>query len=257
MDVRNTIKEDGWHVVWGVNLDEIEYVKLASAVAASTVSGGAALATYFQEYLYRTINKVQKQAPQIGRKMLEEILIQALVNPGKLLQVKNLQIRAGIATYDRWLEFPYPALAEWPPPKCDWINIPGMGRVEGYCIKIGMKTFESNLPNHQQPYIKFRFDNGTIPEPDSGVQPDENRVYFEREIPSSEPVGVDLVLRDETIHGTKVYGAKRSITAGPAFHIEEPGDVTFRAGNSIRLMPGFWVKSGSRFRASIDPVLSR
>ena len=179
-EVRNKIKENGWHVVWGVNLDEIEYAKFALAVAAAGPSGGATLTAYFQEYLYRTLNKVQKQAPQIGREVLEDVLVQALSNPGELLKIGNLQIVAGVATYDRWLQFPYPTIREWPPIKgCEWIDWKGI-KVEGYCVDIEEDTFETNLPNHHQPYIKLRFDTGATPEPDSGSQPAENRVYFER-----------------------------------------------------------------------------
>ena len=72
----------------------------------------------------------------------------------------------------------------------------------------------------------------------------------------------DLVLMNQTIDTTQVFQATNSITAGPAFRIMPPGDVTFRAGNFIRLLDGFTAQNGSQFRAHIDgsvstaPVLS-
>jgi formylglycine-generating enzyme required for sulfatase activity len=107
-----------------------------------------------------------------------------LKNPGELLQIKNLQIRAGIATYDRWLDFSYPAIAQLPPPVCEWFNVPGIGKVKGYCIEIGMKKFKSNLPNHHQPYFKFKFSDGTPSSIlDSGDQKEKNRVYIPKDRP--------------------------------------------------------------------------
>jgi subtilisin family serine protease len=64
-----------------------------------------------------------------------------------------------------------------------------------------------------------------------------------------------IVLQNETINTTEIYEAKQEITAGPSVLIEPPGDVTFRAGNIIRLLPGFKAQSGSKFHALIDPSL--
>jgi len=69
-----------------------------------------------------------------------------------------------------------------------------------------------------------------------------------------EPVPKDLVLENKTINTTEDYQATNSITAGPSFRIEPSGDVTFRAGNVIRLLPGFTAKSGSKFHASIEEI---
>jgi hypothetical protein len=60
-----------------------------------------------------------------------------------------------------------------------------------------------------------------------------------------------LVLQNQTINTMQIYGVADSITAGPSFAIVSPGDVTFRAGNVIRLVAGFTAKSGSRFHTAI------
>jgi hypothetical protein len=57
-DVQRNIKSDGWHVVWGVNLNEIEYLKFANAAAQGIFTGGATLVVYFQEYLTKTILRI-------------------------------------------------------------------------------------------------------------------------------------------------------------------------------------------------------
>ena len=65
----------------------------------------------------------------------------------------------------------------------------------------------------------------------------------------------DIVLKDIVINTTAVFCAINSITAGPSVVIVPPGDVTFRAGNIIKLEPGFEAKPGSKFHAVIDPGL--
>jgi hypothetical protein len=65
-------------------------------------------------------------------------------------------------------------------------------------------------------------------------------------------ITIDLVLTNQTINTTEVFEAINSITAGPNFTIVSPGDVTFRAGKVIRLVPGFTAAKGSQIRASID-----
>jgi len=54
-----------------------------------------------------------------------------------------------------------------------------------------------------------------------------------------------LILQNETIGGTKVYGPKDCIRAGSAYTVESGGDVTMKAG-IIYLEPGFRAKKGSK-----------
>ena len=59
--------EDGgdWHIVWGVNMNDTEYLKLTQAVVGGIVSGGAATAEYFNDYLFRTMKQINKQFPEL------------------------------------------------------------------------------------------------------------------------------------------------------------------------------------------------
>ncbi len=65
----------------------------------------------------------------------------------------------------------------------------------------------------------------------------------------------NLTLVNLSISDTKVYTATNSITAGPNVTVTSTGDVTFRAGSEITLLPGFTAVAGSDFRAYIDTGL--
>lgn len=69
---------------------------------------------------------------------------------------------------------------------------------------------------------------------------------------------VDLTLdKTQSIEGTVGYRATNTITIGcptgcGPFTIEPSGDVTFSAGRTIRLLPGFHARNGSTLRAIIE-----
>lgn len=62
----------------------------------------------------------------------------------------------------------------------------------------------------------------------------------------------NLVLKNEKIAANKIYCAQTSITANGMIDNAPRGQVTFVAGKTIRLLPGFRVERGNRFRAYID-----
>jgi len=64
-------------------------------------------------------------------------------------------------------------------------------------------------------------------------------------------IQTDLVLKNMTITtgNTKEYRATNSITSGPAFIINSGANVTFQAGNKIKLIAGFKAQEGSKFKA--------
>ncbi|MFC1481642.1 3-coathanger stack domain-containing protein [Candidatus Neomarinimicrobiota bacterium] len=68
-------------------------------------------------------------------------------------------------------------------------------------------------------------------------------------------LGPDIALANMTITTSESCEAANSITAGPAFTIEGPGDVTIAAGNNVMLLPGFHAQAGSHFKASVDAGL--
>jgi hypothetical protein len=58
--------------------------------------------------------------------------------------------------------------------------------------------------------------------------------------------------------GTALYQARTSVLADTGFTISGSASVTFKAGNFIRLGPGFQATAGTAgttFNASIDPLL--
>jgi uncharacterized repeat protein (TIGR01451 family) len=65
-----------------------------------------------------------------------------------------------------------------------------------------------------------------------------------------------LTLENQTINTTEVFKSCGSITAGTNFRIISPGNVTFRAGQSIVLENGFSVEAGATLTAEIDPKLN-
>ena len=56
----------------------------------------------------------------------------------------------------------------------------------------------------------------------------------------------NLILENETVSGYRNYLVAGTITAGPNYTIIYPGDVTFVAGQHIRLRPGFSVQVGGQ-----------
>lgn len=65
----------------------------------------------------------------------------------------------------------------------------------------------------------------------------------------------DIVLENKTLSTMETYEATNSITAGPNVTVTSTGDVTFRAGSEITLLPGFTAVAGSDFHAYIDEGL--
>lgn len=64
-----------------------------------------------------------------------------------------------------------------------------------------------------------------------------------------------LWLHDETVTGVRTNDARSSIHAGPAFESRRPANLLLRAGETIRLEPGFRAATGGVFRAVIEPSL--
>ena len=76
---------------------------------------------------------------------------------------------------------------------------------------------------------------------------DENPFYWEM------AVCPDLDLESLTINTVEAYETCGILTAGPDVAVIDPGDVTFRAGEMVRLRNGFNVAGGAKFRIEIGP----
>jgi glucose/arabinose dehydrogenase len=64
-----------------------------------------------------------------------------------------------------------------------------------------------------------------------------------------------LVLDSQTVSDTRTEEACRTLTAGP-YAVTSPGEVTFRAGETVILRDGFSVGAGAGFMAEVDPLLA-
>ena len=73
-------------------------------------------------------------------------------------------------------------------------------------------------------------------------------------IAAGEPVYV-LVLQGQTVTGVQQFSAADSLIAGPAFTVTAEGSLTLEAGREIILKPGFHVRPGGAFHASVRPML--
>lgn len=62
-------------------------------------------------------------------------------------------------------------------------------------------------------------------------------------------VVTDLSLSNQIVTGTAAREARDTVTAGDGYRVVPPGNVTLRAGRSVRLGPGFSASTGSTFRA--------
>jgi hypothetical protein len=63
-------------------------------------------------------------------------------------------------------------------------------------------------------------------------------------------------LADRTMITREVFISCGTLTGGPEFRVETPGDVTFRAAASVVLANGFSVGPGATFAAGLDPSLA-
>ena len=64
----------------------------------------------------------------------------------------------------------------------------------------------------------------------------------------------NLTLANESVDDTRVHEACDSITVGPSYEIQTPGNVTLRARDAISLGDGFSVRTDGSFEAAIDPM---
>jgi len=132
-EVRANIAKDGWRVVWGITLNEAEYVECI----ATFVAGKPEL--YFNSLLQRNINKFAKNAPGIAADAVRDAVIESLRNRGRTIRLGQLEVDGGIATYQRW------------------VHVSFHNPIDGRLIR-----HKQELPNHHTPYVRFRLikDNG-------------------------------------------------------------------------------------------------
>lgn len=152
--VRASISNGNWYLVWGETINEAEYAKFTVAIAASVACECTApVQGYFEDYYSRTVVKVKRNAPEVGQRVLEDLISQAFNDPGRIFSYRGVKVAAGVATYNRWnrvvYDEPYTYRCRWEGPLGSW--------TWGVCNGMKRKERRVPLPNWHQPYIKFKF----------------------------------------------------------------------------------------------------
>ncbi len=151
-EVRAGISAGGWSVAWGKTIDEGEYARFMLAVASSaTCECFTPLNKYFDNLLTENVRKFQSSAKDAGQDAMMNLLAQAFQSRGQVFRNGRLEVQAGIATYQRSKRVVYhePSTSK---KKVSY----GFGWT--YVPEVTMEKKERviPLPNHHQPYIKFR-----------------------------------------------------------------------------------------------------
>jgi hypothetical protein len=70
------------------------------------------------------------------------------------------------------------------------------------------------------------------------------------------PYSTTLDLANETVTTTETRGACDTVTVGPNFAVNAPGDLTIEAGNMVVLKNGSSVGAGAKLTVVLDPALN-
>lgn len=75
------------------------------AVALATQERNLApIYEFFDRQLQVQIDKIERTAPEIGEQALRDLLLRAFDSNGQVLCHGKLEVKAGLATYNRWME---------------------------------------------------------------------------------------------------------------------------------------------------------
>jgi len=150
-DVREQIESGGWNVINGDLINEADYLEFVAAVASGEPN---VILAYFDDQLTVQIEKIQRDLPEISQEVLQDLLIKAIQGEGNPIKQDKLNLKGGVATYQRHeiMKYDEPYSVE-----CEWKGPFGI-KTKGFCP--GMRTVEKEvpLPNNHQPYIAFRYD---------------------------------------------------------------------------------------------------
>jgi len=159
--VRARISAGGWYVVYGELVNEAEYAKMAAALYAGSPQA------YFNDYLNRTIVRVQRTAPEVARRALYDTVRRALRDRGRTFRLGKVGVKGGIATYRRWKY----VSSHVPTGQTERYKIKGPFGTWTWGYRPEMKLVRKRipLPNHHQPYVAFRiYSTGSTPSPSPG-----------------------------------------------------------------------------------------
>jgi Zn-dependent metalloprotease len=103
--------------------------------------------------------------------------------------------------------------------------------------------------------VRFRIGTDNFQAPDLGWFIDDVRIYGCGAAGAC-PYSTTLDLANETVTTTETRGACDTVTVGPNFAVNSPGDLTIEAGNRVILKDGTSVGAGAGLTIVIDPGLS-
>lgn len=160
-EVRANLERDGWSIAWGVTLNEAEYAKFIAAIGLSaTCECITPIETYFNSLADRTVSKITTQLPGVAKQEVVEFIVKAFQGSQRerILVGNGFQISAGIATYRRWNDVIYDEPRTY---RCKQ-SLPFGGWTWSVCTTMERVKKTVSLPNHHQPYVKFRFDGRVV-----------------------------------------------------------------------------------------------
>ncbi len=147
VQVRERLHSDNWVVIYGKAIEEGDMAVLA----ACTYFG--CLGEYFDYYIDETQQRIQRQLPGISREIFIQLLEQAFREKGRVFSYLGLELNAGIATYSRWKRI----VNDEPRTRKVKIQpVPGGPWTWGFEPYLERVEREIPLPNHHQPYFRFR-----------------------------------------------------------------------------------------------------
>jgi hypothetical protein len=154
-EVRSKIESGGGTLVWGSKkLNEAEHMEFISALNRATVEGNPrqVLQYFDQDKLNQIINEFLRNAPGVGRRAMDKLIIKAFNNPEQVFREDKLEVSAGVATYREWKRVIKNETRTY---KCRWKG-PSDKWTWGECTNQIPIEVEVQLPSQYEPYIRFR-----------------------------------------------------------------------------------------------------
>lgn len=170
-EVRAELSKD-FHVIWGKNFTEADWARGTAAIAGSVAAGNPGpFMAWFSNELQETLAKIQQNLPGVGMDVLRSWILQSLRDK-TIVVYQGFRVHAGFATYQRWKRVVYGEPQTY---KCRWEG-PFGSWTWGVCTRTVQKERRISLPNFQQFFVRFQFQNGgnqNQPQPQDSF----NRVY--------------------------------------------------------------------------------
>lgn len=151
-EVRATL-EDGWTVVYGMKFDEVDYIEFTSAVALSIdCVCFEPVSAYLTTVIDDNWNVVKDIGLGLSKELLTDIVYKAIIGEPSAALINNIQVDAGLATYNRWDKWIANGIEFH---ECTW----RIDRIVTTGICSGETTWWTEIPypNHHQLYFRYRY----------------------------------------------------------------------------------------------------